>query len=144
MPAVPFYAIAVGAFIGPTLTELVQRRLGRRSTVAVRVLAGTLAVGAIVAAAVPAFEREPARMAALDRLAPVAPRGVTAGICPETNSDWGLHAWFQRRFRMSLDAARPASHEWFLQTARDRACAPAACRPASDTAAELVLLHCDR
>ena len=105
-------------------------------------MAGMLTVGAVVAAAVPAFEREPARLAALDRLATVAPHGGTAGICPAINSDWGLHAWFQRRFRMSLDAANPASHEWFLQTrVQSPVVAPPTCRAATDTAAELVLLQ---
>ena len=143
MPAVPFYAIGAAAFVAPTAADLLNRLRAGRSAVALRVLAATVAVAAGVAAALPAFEREPARLAELDRLAAVAPRGATVGICPSTNGDWGLHAWFQRRFQMSLDAADPVSHEWFLQ-AGEPACTPVTCRAASDTSARLVLLRCDR
>jgi len=141
MPAVPFYAIGAAAFVAPTAADLLNRLRAGRSAVALRVLAATVAVAAGVAAALPAFEREPARMAELDRLAAVAPRGATVGICPSANGDWGLHAWFQRRFQMSLDAADPVSHEWFLQ-AGEPACTPVTCRAASDTSARLVLLRC--
>jgi 4-amino-4-deoxy-L-arabinose transferase-like glycosyltransferase len=143
MPAVPFYALGAAAVVAPTAADLLNRLRAGRSAVALRVLAATVAVAAGVAAALPAFEREPARLAELDRLAAVAPRGATVGICPSTNGDWGLHAWFQRRFQMSLDAADPVSHEWFLQ-AGEPACTPATCRAASDTSARLVLLRCDR
>ena len=141
MPAVPFYAIGAAAFLSPTAADLLNRLRAGRSAVALRVLAATVAVAAGVAAALPAFEREPARMGELDRLAAVAPRGATVGICPSANGDWGLHAWFQRRFQMSLDAADPVSHEWFLQ-AGEPACTPVTCRAASDTSARLVLLRC--
>jgi 4-amino-4-deoxy-L-arabinose transferase-like glycosyltransferase len=141
MPAVPFYAIGAGAFVAPTAADLLNRLRARRSAVALRVLAATVVAGAGVAAALPAFEREPARLAELDRLAAVAPRGATVGICPSTNGDWGLHAWFQRRFQMSLDAADPVSHEWFLQTG-EAMCAPVTCRAVSDPSARLVLLRC--
>jgi hypothetical protein len=143
MPAVAFYAISFSALVSATVADL-GHRLGRRTALTVRAVAGTLVIGTMVAAALPALEREPARLAELDRLAPVAPRGITAGICAATNADWGLHAWFQRRFQMSLDATQPLSHEWFLRTAGDGACAPATCRAASDAQADLVLLRCDR
>jgi hypothetical protein len=144
MPAVPFYAISVSAVVSATVGDIFGRRVGRRSALTVRTAAGTLAIGTMVAAALPSLEREPGRLAELDRLAPVAPRGITAGICAATNGDWGLHAWFQRRFQMSLDATQPLSHEWFLRTASDGACVPTACRAASDAHADLVLLRCDR
>jgi hypothetical protein len=144
MPAVPFYAISIGALVASTAGRLSHWRLGRRPAFVVRAAAAMLAVGSAVAAALPALEREPARLAELDRLAWVAPRGATAGICAATNADWGLHAWFQRRFQMSLDASHPHAHEWFLRTAGDGECAPAACRAASDVRADLVLLRCDR
>ncbi len=144
MPAVPFYAIAAGAALSPTVARLRERLCSRDAVRIVRMATGALVLGALVAAALPVFEREPARLAQLERLAAVAPRGATAGICPATNADWGLHAWFQRRFEMSLDAAQPQAHDWFVQTSEDRACSPPACRPASDARAALVLLRCDR
>jgi hypothetical protein len=144
MPAVPFYSIAAGTALSPTVARLRKRLCRREAARTIRLATGTLVLGALVAAALPVFEREPARLAQLDRLAAVAPRGATAGICPATNGDWGLHAWFQRRFEMSLDAAQPMAHDWFVQTAEDRTCSPPACRPASDARAALVLLRCDR
>jgi hypothetical protein len=143
MPAVPFYAISVSALVSAIIGDSC-RRLGRRSALAIRLTTGTLVIGTVIAAALPALEREPERLAELDRLASIAPRGATAGICAATNADWGLHAWFQRRFQMSLDAVQPLSHEWFLRTAGDGTCAPASCRAASDAQADLVLLRCDR
>src|SRR5437879_11525893 len=71
MPAVPFYAIGAAAFVAPTVADLLNRLRAGRSAVALRVLAATVAVAAGVAAALPAFEREPARLGELDRLAAV-------------------------------------------------------------------------
>ena len=65
----------------------------------------------------PALGRDRPRLADLDVLAASVPRGATIGICPESNGDWGLHAWFERRFDVSLDAAHGPQREWFLATA---------------------------
>jgi hypothetical protein len=144
MPAIPFYALSFSAILSATVGQLFQRPPGRLPALAVRTAAPALVMAAAIAAALPVLEREPGRLADLDRLSPVAPRGAIAGICGGTNADWGLHAWFQRRFQMSLDATHPLSHEWFLRTAGDGGCAPAWCRAASDEGADLVLLRCDR
>jgi len=81
----------------------------------------------------------------LDVLAANVPRGMTIGICPESNGDWGLHAWFERRFDVSLDAAHGPQREWFLATGEPQAgCPPAGCTPATDPSRQLVLMRCSR
>jgi hypothetical protein len=141
MPAVAFYAIAAGALLVPTASALAGR-MSARSAKAMRMGAAILALSAFAAVPLPILERDPQRLAALDRLAPVAPRGATVGICPAANGDWVLHAWFQRRFAMSLDATS-AQHEWFLKSGVGASgCPPATCIPVSDAGAELVLMRC--
>jgi len=102
--------------------------------------AGFLGLAAIW---LPAVERDPQRLADLDRLAAVAPRGETVGICPSANGDWMLHAWMQRRFLISLDAAAPSAHGWFLKsTDIPPDCPPSACVPISQPGGELMLMRC--
>lgn len=142
MPAVPFFAIAAGALLIPTACELARRINGRRAARTLRAIAVVLALGAFAAMPLQVLERDPKQLAALDRLAPFALRGATVGICPAANSAWVLHAWFQRRFAMSLDASN-APHEWFLKSGfTSPGCPPATCAPVSDAAAELVLMRC--
>jgi hypothetical protein len=94
---------------------------------------------------VPALGRDRARLANLDALAPSVPRGVTAGICPDANSDWGLHAWFERRFRVSLDAADPGRHDWFVaSTGSGATCRPAGCAAVTDPGQKIILMKCVR
>ena len=92
---------------------------------------------------VPALGRDGPRLADLDVLAASVPTGATIGICPESNGDWGLHAWFERRFAVSLDAAHGPRREWFLATAAPRAgCPPVGCTAATDPGRQLVLMKC--
>jgi hypothetical protein len=142
MPAVPFFAIGAAAFVAET-TSALERRLstgaGRRG---VRFAAALLAVGAVIAIWIPAVERDPLRLADLDQLAASAPRGQTIGLCPAANSDWLLHAWMQRRYTISLDAAAPAAHDWFLLSASTGPdCPPPACVPTSQPG-RLTLMRC--
>lgn len=142
MPAVPFFAIAAGALLMPTVSSLARRMTGTRAAVVMKVVAVLLAFGAFAAMPLPGLERDPQRLAALDGLASFAPRGATVGICPAANADWVLHAWLQRRFAMSLDASG-APHDWFLKSGLAASgCPPATCAAVSDTAAELVLMRC--
>jgi hypothetical protein len=142
MPAVPFYAIAAAAFVAETAAA-VQRRLSASGRArALQVLTALIAVGAVIGIWVPAVERDPVRLADLDRLAESAPRGQTVGLCPAANSDWLLHAWMQRRFTISLDASAPAAHEWFLlSTTRGPDCPPPSCVGISQPA-RLTLMRC--
>src|SRR5581483_446665 len=142
VPSVPPYAIAAGLLTAPTLIGALRRagpRVRRRvAAVNLVVLAGTVA-----AAGAPGVGRDRARVADLDALEPFAPYGAVIGLCPAANGDWGLHAWFERRFRISLDAAHPRAHPWLLQTAADtRDCRRTDCMPASPSSRALVLLRC--
>ena len=144
VPAVSFYALAGALVIAPTVTIVTERyaRSGSRWAELVSVLVIIATVGAAYA---PALGRDRARLANLDVLAPSIPRSVTVGICPGANSDWGLHAWFQRRFRVSLDAADPGRHDWFVATTRaGQTCRPGPCTPVTDPTLEIVLLKCVR
>jgi 4-amino-4-deoxy-L-arabinose transferase-like glycosyltransferase len=144
VPAVSLYAMAGALVLAPTVTVFTERyaRPGSRwvGLVSLFVIAGT--VGAAYA---PALGRDRVRLANLDVLAPTIPRSVTAGICPDANGDWGLHAWFQRRFRVSLDAADAGGHDWFVaSTGAGPTCRPAQCSAVTDPAQEIVLMKCVR
>ena len=143
MPAVPFYAIGAAAIVERTMDALAVRVSEGRGASAFRIVAAVIALGTVVAIWLPAVERDPARLADLDRLAASAPRGETVGICPSINDDWSLHAWMQRRFRISLDARDSRSQEWFLKRTDDTSdCAPLACAPVSPRGGGLVLMRC--
>jgi 4-amino-4-deoxy-L-arabinose transferase-like glycosyltransferase len=143
MPAVPFYAIGAAALSAGTVDAFASRLSAGRGARVVRILALAVALGAVAAIWIPAVERDPVRVADLDRLAAVAPRGAIVGICPAANADWLLHAWMQRRFAISLDAGEPHAHDWFLKSAdHSSSCPPAACVPISDPGRELTLMRC--
>jgi hypothetical protein len=142
MPAVPFYAIGAAAFVAETTRALESRLSTAGGARTIRSLAALVALAAVIAIWVPAVERDPVRLADLDQLAASAPRGHMVGLCPAANSDWLLHAWMQRRFAISLDAAPPASHEWFLlSTTTGPDCPPSSCVPISQPG-RLTLMRC--
>jgi hypothetical protein len=141
MPAVSFFAIGAAALLARTAGVAQQRLSVGRGPIFIRVLSVAIVAGSLAAIWLPTLEREPRRLAELDRLDAIAPHGAVAAICPSVNGDWSLHAWCQRRFAMSLDAAAP--HEWFLKTRNDAPhCTPDSCRPASDPSGELILMRC--
>jgi hypothetical protein len=140
VPAVPFFALAAARVIAPTLAVVADRIAVRRT--AVDLVTATIVLVTIGAAFTPAVGRDRARLADLDVLESTIPRGETVGICLESNDDWGLHAWFERRFRVSLDAAHGPQRQWFLKTGSQTGCPPATCRPATDPARQLVLMRC--
>jgi 4-amino-4-deoxy-L-arabinose transferase-like glycosyltransferase len=139
VPAVPLYACAAAALLAPTAVVAANRASAR----AIDVTTALIAAAAIIAAVLPAAGRDRRRMAELDLLAPSVPRGATIGICPDANSDWGLHAWFQRRFLVSLDAAGGGRRTWFLASPEvPRICIPPSCQPVSGASRGLLLLKC--
>jgi len=108
-------------------------------------LSAVILLAAIGVSFVPALGRDQSRLTDLDAIAASVPRGMTIGICPGSNGDWGLHAWFERRFGISLDAAHGVQREWFLTTGTHEAgCPPVGCSPATDPRRELVLMTCSR
>jgi 4-amino-4-deoxy-L-arabinose transferase-like glycosyltransferase len=139
VPAIPYFALAAAAALSATGARLAAR--AERHTGA---LAGAGAlVAAVALAATPWLGHDRARLGALDRLASSIPRHAVIGICPELQSDWGLHAWFERLFDASLDASAGASRDLFV-AASGSACAPAACRSTVGAGAEIRLLRCER
>jgi 4-amino-4-deoxy-L-arabinose transferase-like glycosyltransferase len=145
VPAVPLYVLAAAVAFAPSVAVFADRceRTGSRwvSLVSLIMILGTLG-----AAYAPGLGRDRARLANLDALDPSMPRGATVGICPSANDEWGLHAWFERRFRVSLDAVEGRAHDWFLKTARaGESChPPAQCLAVSDPTLDLVLMKCVR
>ena len=145
VPAVPVYAIAAALIVGPTVAAAVQRSDRKQWRVAISMVTTLVTLGTVGASFSPAIGRDRERLADLDALASTAPRMRTIGLCPESNDDWGLHAWFQRRFQVSLDAGEGRRRDWFLQTARGPAgCVPAECAAATEPRRQLVLMKCRR
>jgi 4-amino-4-deoxy-L-arabinose transferase-like glycosyltransferase len=145
VPAVPLFALAAASLFAPTLAAVLQRVAVRPRDRLVNSLSVLVLLVAMGISYVPALGRDRPRLADLDVLEASVPRGTTIGICPESNGDWGLHAWFERRFAVSLDAAHGQEREWFLATAAPRpGCPPAGCTPATDPRRQLVLMKCSR
>lgn len=141
VPALPLYAIAAAGLLASTVAVAVERT--RAS--AIGGLSALLVVVTLVAAFSPGVGRDRRRMATLDAIDGAIPRGATLGICPESNGDWGLHAWFERRFDVSLDARGGQQREWFLQAAGNPSqCVPPTCQPVTDRTRELIVLKCGR
>jgi len=69
------------------------------------------------------------------------PRGATIGTCAAASTDWDLHAYMQRLFRVSLDAGQTIERGYFLQLAETPCEAPIRCRPLV-ASRRLSLLQC--
>jgi 4-amino-4-deoxy-L-arabinose transferase-like glycosyltransferase len=131
VPSMPLYALGcAGLFLRFTRPGL-DRLCSRRRTRAVALSLGLLLlVGAV---ALPVFRgpfepRDREEMAEYRELAPSMPTGVTMGTCEGAREAWGLHAYLQRFFRVSLDPESGQAHRFFLQM-KDRDCGvPPACR----------------
>jgi 4-amino-4-deoxy-L-arabinose transferase-like glycosyltransferase len=161
VPAVPFFGLAAARVVAPTLEVVADRIAARRS---VDLLTAAVVLATIGAALTPAVGRDRARLADMDALESSIPRGETVSICQASNDDWGLHAWFERRFRVSLDADQGSQRQWLLvtkdivtkgtkdtratkdhkgaETGASEGCPPATCRPVSDPGRPLVLMRC--
>jgi 4-amino-4-deoxy-L-arabinose transferase-like glycosyltransferase len=145
VPAVPLYALAAACLFAPTVASASERFAVRARDRVVIAASAVVLLVAIGVSYVPALERDRPRLADLDVVAASVPRGATIGICPDANGDWGLHAWFERRFDVSLDAAHGPRREWFLATAAPQAgCPPVDCAPATEPGRQLVLMRCSR
>jgi 4-amino-4-deoxy-L-arabinose transferase-like glycosyltransferase len=143
VPAVPLYALAAASLFAPTVAAASARFVAPRLERFVNVVSALVLLIAIGVSYMPGQERDRTRLADLDVLAGVLPKGATIGICPESNGDWGLHAWFERRFQVSLDAAQGSGREWFLATAPAQpGCPPVDCTPATEPGRQLVLMKC--
>ena len=141
VPALPLFAIAAASMLASTAAVGVTRLAGHRMIITAT--AAIVMIVALGAALSPAAGRDRRRLADLDAIATAVPRGAIIGICPQSNDDWGLHAWFERRFLASLDAAHGHERDWFLKTpAAGTGCPRAECRAVTDTTRDLVLMRC--
>ena len=122
VPAVPLYALAAASLFAPTVaaaSERFARALANASSTGLSVvvlLVGDWRLVHAVAGARPpetGGSRYPFHRRA---------EGDEIGNCPESNGDWGLHGWFERRFDVSLDATHGPQREWFLATRHLRRC----------------------
>ncbi|HET7239199.1 MAG TPA: glycosyltransferase family 39 protein, partial [Terrimicrobiaceae bacterium] len=147
VPSIPLFALAFASLsvwvFGSALTRwrgrpAVQRLVGLFGAL---LLAGSAAVpllgGAIERPRDVGWIRE------YHAMSPVLPRGSTIGTCPMVRSDWGLHAYMQRFFEVSLDPEPGHAHRYFLKLT-DRACeVPSVCGPIALARTDrLVLLEC--
>lgn len=142
VPAVPLYALAAALVMAPSALVAARRLETGSRGATLRMVSLLIIAGTFAAAASPRIGRDRALLADLDAIAAVVPRDRTIGLCPESNGEWALHAWFERRFHVALDAAGGAAREWFLQTRTG--CVPASCAAATDPARPLVLMTCLR
>lgn len=137
VPAVPMFALA---FASGTLA-LVERRFDawrdrRAFPAAVGALGSALL---IVGVGMPLSgrvmePRDASWIAEYRALAPSLPRGATLGTCEALRHEWGVHAYLQRFFRISLDPSPARPRGYYLQIT-DRPCdAPASCRQVAATA----------
>ena len=145
-PAIPFYALAAASLLAATVTMAVERVDAGRLRKVMNALTLLLCASALTLCFWPGLDRDRGRLASLDSMAPIVPRGAILGICPGANGEWGLHAWFQRRFEISLDAASGGAREWFLGVAGRGApdCPPPSCTAVTESLRELVLFKCAR
>jgi 4-amino-4-deoxy-L-arabinose transferase-like glycosyltransferase len=145
VPSLPMYALGFAGlflrFARPGLERLRSRptaRLAARS-LGLLLLAGSVAVPLLRG---PLEPRDRDQMAEYRELAPSMPRGVTMGTCAAARDEWGLHAYLQRFFRVSLDPDPARGHRYFLRLT-DRDCsAPPSCRPTAGSG-RLTLFDCD-
>ena len=142
--ATPLYALAFAGLALPFVARLQDPAPGPTRA---RLVAGGLGMILLAAAVVvpvvagPLEKRDVAWVRAFDALADVVPRGATLGTCPSLRENWGLHAYMQRLFRVSLDAVHPERHEYFWQMTV--ACGlPPSCR-AVKTAPPFSLARCE-
>lgn len=139
-PAIPFYALAFASALRDTASPLAES-LSRGRRVAIDTLTGLIAAAALVGCVL-GTGRDRVLLEELDALAPVVPRNATLGICPSAGEDWTLHAWFARRFEVSLQSTQ-VPHGLFLQTGGQPGCAPTSCEALSNgTGRWLVLRRC--
>jgi 4-amino-4-deoxy-L-arabinose transferase-like glycosyltransferase len=140
VPAVPLFALAAANLGAPAVAGLVAWIHASRRQSAVTLLTAVLVLGTIAASLYP-VGRDQVRLADIDRLAAKMPRDQTIRLCPASNGDWGLHAWFERLFLVSLDASG-RQWPWFLRTTGGNGCVPDTCDRPVRPQSQLELLIC--
>ena len=145
VPSIPLYALGLASlslpWIGPALDRWRSRPIVRR-------VVGVLGVLFLVAAIVIPLlggslePRDVAWMSEYRTLSSSIPRGATLGTCEAVREDWGLHAYMQRLFEVSLDPDRgPQQHRFYLQVT-DRPCDPPPACESMAVTRRLALYEC--
>lgn len=116
VPAVPLFALAAGAACLPTMQAGAGTRSSRVGRFAPMALALSLTVlsVAILVLHGPMERRDTELISRLDAVESVIPVGRTIGACPSTATEWGLQAYLQRFFRVSLQPDGQPSAGWFV------------------------------
>jgi 4-amino-4-deoxy-L-arabinose transferase-like glycosyltransferase len=144
VPAIPLFALAFARVALPFV-----RKDGAPPD---RVVPGSRWAGAVgvvlIAAAIavpvlagPIERRDEEWMKAFSRIGPDVPSGATLGTCIPPEANWGLYAYMQRFFRVSLDAAQPERHPYFWRLTDLPCGAPPSCET-KRAAGPFALLEC--
>lgn len=142
MAAVPFFALAVAAATLPAVQSDSPPAPGVVRHVPVAIAIVLIIASAIVIATQGSLERrDVTTLEALDAVAPALPRDATIGTCENAKTEWGLHAYMHRFYRVSLDASGLPAGGTFL-IAGDACAPPPSCRESTSGGA-LRLYACD-
>jgi hypothetical protein len=122
--------------------EVIVSRAGARARAIVMTTAAALVVASVAVplAAGPIEPRDEEMVRNLDSVSPAIPRGATIGTCEQASSNWGLHSYVQRFFRVALDARGRPVDGWFLTLDAECSAPPACLVAASGT--RLALFRC--
>jgi hypothetical protein len=143
VPSIPLFALGFAGLARPWVASL-QLRYGARPLAAKALLAAgiILILTALTLPFLPVSiePRDVRWMAEYRIVGPYLGRGTTIGTCAGAAGDWGLQAYMQRLFMVSLDAGAD-NHAQYLQL-RDRECeAPAQCAAVASSE-RLTLWNC--
>ena len=142
-PSIPFFALAFAALALPAVASFRSEPGSTSWRAPAWISASLLSVVVVVLSTHGSLElRNASLIRDLDAVASIVPVGQTIGACPGSSDDWGLINYFQRFYRVSLQAdGRPASG-WFLAGSEGCA-APSGCDPVAATS-EFSLLRCGK
>lgn len=140
-PSVPFFALGFAALAMPAVSEMRAEPGGWPWRAPAALAIALLATIVVVLAVHGSLERrDVAMLRSLDAISAVAPRGTTVGGCAASGRDWGLLAYLQRYYRISLMPNDAPVSGWFVITPGSCA-APSTCQPAVEAEA-FSLMRC--
>ena len=140
--SLPFYALAAASTALPVIMSRRTRPPRRWARAAPVAIAGGLIVAAVLILTLHGTlePRDRRVIGSFDAIAGTLPRATTVGTCETSTPNWGLVAYAQRFFRVSLATTGRPANGWFLLPAG--ACTPpAGCRVAA-AGATLQLFQC--
>ena len=141
LPSVPFFALGIASLALPPVATAVARSGAIARATLLGLAAALIAASIIVPVAAGAIEpRDEDMIRNLDAIAAAMPRDMTLGTCEQASSNWGLHSYLSRFFRVSLDARGAPANGWFLTLDAECQAPPACALSASGT--RLALYTC--